>query len=476
MKNVALIGAGRGGSALLPILYRYPDVKVVGMADRDNKALGLKIAKELGIPITLNYMDLLSIDGLDMMINVTGDSMITSELEKEDKEGIEILGGLGARLLWDLVYNEKKREDKLYEKLELAVVKLNDMKNYLENILEHSADMIITTDTNMNIVSFNQGAEKILGYKREEVIGIHIEEIWLYKDEQRELIDKVIQDGDVSNYETRFVTKGNGSIDISLTLSQLKDDSNNVIGTVGISKDITEKKRLEKELIESNQELENFVYTVSHDLKAPLRTIDGFAAILLDEYKDKLDKDGMHYLNRIRNAASHMGRLIRDLLELSRIGKVTNPHTNVSVLDVMNRVKEILRYNLEDSKAELNIIGNLPSIRCDKVRMVQMFTNLISNAIKFIDKDKTPKIEIGYKNKKTYYEFYVKDNGIGIEGEYISSIYDIFHRLHNAEEYGGTGIGLTIVKRIIELHNGNIWRSEERRVGKECRSRWSPYH
>ncbi|MFV1952026.1 MAG: ATP-binding protein, partial [Nitrospinota bacterium] len=420
-------------------------------------AQGLKIAKELGIPITLNYMDLLLIKGLDMIINLTGDPLITSELEKENKEGIDILGGLGARLLWDLVYTEKKREEKLYKKLELAVVKLNDMKNYLENILEHSADMIITTDTDMNIVSFNKGAEKILGYKREDVIGTDIKEIWFDKDEQRELTENVIKKGDVSSYETRFVTKGDGYIYISLTLSQLKDDSNKVIGTVGISKDITEKKKLEKELIESNQELENFVYTVSHDLKAPLRTIDGFATILLDDYKDKLDRDGRHYLARIRNAASHMGRLIRDLLELSRIGKVANPHTRVSVLDILNKVKEVLRYNLEDNKAELNIVSSLPSIRCDRVRMVQMLSNLISNAIKFVDKNKTPKIEIGYKDKKTYYEFYVKDNGIGIEMEYLSSIFDIFHRLHNSEEYGGTGIGLTIVKRIIELHNGNIW-------------------
>jgi PAS domain S-box-containing protein len=338
-------------------------------------------------------------------------------------------------------------------------------KDYLSYILEHSADMIITTQPDTKIIEFNKGAENILGYKKEEVMGISVEEFYVDRGERKGLMERVNREGSVSNYETRLRAKDGRIIDINLTLSQLKDKSGRVIGTVGISKDITEKKRLERELLQKNQELEDFVHTVSHDLQAPLRTIDGFSDILLEDCEDKLDKDGRHYLYRIKKSAEQMKALIEDLLEFSRLEKGSISYENIEVSIVIEEAKKELQHQLDKSKAELNIVGQLPVIYCDNARMVQVFINLISNSIKYVDTHNVPRVEIGYTDRGTFNEFYIKDNGIGINRKYHDKIFNIFQRLHLPEEYEGTGVGLTIAKKVIEMHKGKIWVESEEGKG-----------
>ncbi|HAZ09612.1 MAG TPA: hypothetical protein DCY56_00690 [Candidatus Omnitrophica bacterium] len=214
----------------------------------------------------------------------------------------------------------------------------------------------------------------------------------------------------------------------------------------------------------TNKELDDFTYIVSHDLKEPLRGVKAFAKLLIEDYSGKLDNEGKEYLKTISDSSARMTRLIEDLLNLSRIGRQKNIEPNIDLNELLSDVKKNLVYALEERKVDLNVKPDFPKVTCDKIRISEVFSNLVSNAIKYTKKDIRPVIEIGWSDKKDLYEFYVKDNGIGIEKQYYDKIFQIFQRLHAKGEYEGTGAGLTIVKKIVENHGGKIWVESE--VGK----------
>jgi len=226
----------------------------------------------------------------------------------------------------------------------------------------------------------------------------------------------------------------------------------------------SERKTLEK----VNLELDSFVYTASHDLRAPLRGINSFSKFIEEDYADRLDDEGRDYLKRIRNGVGRMTRLIDDLLALSRISRQKNPYEEAKVEEIIQAVKERLEFDIEHSCVELIIQKGLPVIRCDRVKITEVFLNLLNNAIKFSQKKNAaplnvggglgaPKVEVGYAEKNGDYQFSVKDNGIGIDPKHHERIFGIFQRLHTREEYEGTGAGLSIVKRVIDDHQGRIW-------------------
>jgi len=216
-----------------------------------------------------------------------------------------------------------------------------------------------------------------------------------------------------------------------------------------------QKKLLEK----ANKELDSFVYTASHDLRAPLRAISSFSGFLEEDYKDKLGKEGKEQLGEIRKGVNRMTKLIDDLLELSRISRIKNPYERVKMNELVASVVERVKFDIDKNKVDLRIQENMPTVSCDGIKMAEVFLNLINNAIKFSSKNKKedPKIEIGCDTKEEFYEFRVKDNGIGIDPKYHDEIFGIFRRLQTASEYEGTGAGLSIVKRIVEDHGGKVW-------------------
>ena len=235
-------------------------------------------------------------------------------------------------------------------------------------------------------------------------------------------------------------------------------------------RDISERKKAEEELLQQkadlekvNLELDSFVYTASHDLRAPLRGISSFSSFLEKGYKGKLDEKGVHYLDRIKNGAARMTQLIDDLLSLSRISRQKNPYEDVNINELITPVVERIEFDIQEHKVDLKIQKNMPTIRCDRIKMAEVFLNLINNGIKFSSKNekKDPVIEVGYEDKGDEHRFFVKDNGIGIEPQYHEQIFGIFKRLHDNSEYEGTGAGLSIVKRVIDDHNGRIWIESE---------------
>lgn len=214
-------------------------------------------------------------------------------------------------------------------------------------------------------------------------------------------------------------------------------------------------KQAYKDITSANKELEAFAYSVSHDLRAPLRNIDGFSKILLEDYTDQLDSRGKHYLTRVRNGTAKMSTLIDDILSFSRIGRTELQLKKVDCNTLVNDTLRDFVAVIKEKDVEIKV-GELPLINCDYAMIKNVFANLISNCIKFTAGVENPKIVIAYDRKNKVIS--VQDNGIGFDMLYHDKIFQVFQRLHLPEEYEGTGIGLAVVKRTVEKHSGgSIW-------------------
>jgi PAS domain S-box-containing protein len=248
-------------------------------------------------------------------------------------------------------------------------------------------------------------------------------------------------------------------------------EKNELVGIYGAVQDITETKRIEqeresliKELEAKNRELEQFTYTVSHDLKAPLITITGFLRFLADDALsgnlERLQTD----IRRINEATEKMNHLLNDLLELSRIGRMMNTPTKVAFQDLVAEAAELVRGRLDERGVTIRVAGELPLVHADRQRLLEMLQNLIDNAAKFMGDQPCPVIEIGQGARRDgLVTCYVRDNGIGIAPEFHERIFGLFNRLDPKVE--GTGIGLALVKRIVEFQGGNIWVESDLNTG-----------
>jgi len=243
--------------------------------------------------------------------------------------------------------------------------------------------------------------------------------------------------------------------------------------SVAIVENIETKKRTEdalesknKELTQTNQELEHFAYVASHDLQEPLRTITSFIQILERRYKNSFDADAQQFMGFIVDGARRMQLLIQDLLEYSRINRPTTGFERIDLNEVFHTVIRVLKEKIEDHDA-LVMAEPLPKVVGNRVQLTQVFQNLVDNAIKFKDKKRKPEILVSIVEHKDTWELIFKDNGIGISEDYFNRIFVIFQRLHTLEEYSGTGIGLALCRKIIERHGGEIWVKSKPGKGSE---------
>lgn len=214
------------------------------------------------------------------------------------------------------------------------------------------------------------------------------------------------------------------------------------------------------QLHEANEELEAFAYSVSHDLRVPLRAIDGFSRILMEDYGDSLDEEGNRLISIVRDNTEKMGDLIDDILLLSRVGRQKMKGFEIDMEYLVRNVWEDLRPDWDGKEIEL-IIDDLPNAQGDRILMAQVFQNLLSNSIKFTRNKNPAVIEVGAQDYKDEIIYYVKDNGAGFDMKYIDKLFGLFQRLHTAEEFEGTGVGLSIVQRIIKRHGGQVWGEGE---------------
>jgi light-regulated signal transduction histidine kinase (bacteriophytochrome) len=248
--------------------------------------------------------------------------------------------------------------------------------------------------------------------------------------------------------------------------------ANGIRGMVFYAEVITTRKEAEHriraiatDLTRSNAELEAFTYSVSHDLKEPLRTIEAFSQFLLEDYADVLDEQGKDYLRKLAAGSARMKRLIEDLLALSRIGRRDEGEAAVDVHRVVTDVIEGMRATIDERLAIVSVESDVPLVLGDRTRVEQIFGNLIANGLKF-NRSEHPTIDIGVRERTDAgITFYVRDNGIGIDPSYHERVFGIFQRLHRREEFEGTGAGLAIVKRAVEALGGQIWIESDGEAG-----------
>lgn len=254
-----------------------------------------------------------------------------------------------------------------------------------------------------------------------------------------------------------------------------KDDVNFLHSVANLLANAIVRKRSEEQLIEKATEVENahkelkdFVYTVSHDLKEPLFSIDGYFTRLYETNRDKFDEKDKHYSSRIKANIKLMSDRIYEILEVAKIGLIPYNFNGNAIEDIVKDVINTLNDKIQSNNINVSIIHNLPNVSCDEKRMRDVFFNLVTNAIKFIGEDKQRQITIGCDKEGDYYKFFVEDTGIGIRKEYQNNVFKIFCRLNDVE-VEGTGVGLVIVKKIIEIHKGKIWIESPIARGKGSR-------
>jgi PAS domain S-box-containing protein len=229
--------------------------------------------------------------------------------------------------------------------------------------------------------------------------------------------------------------------------------------------DIAERKQAEEELEKANEELKSFVHVVSHDLKNPIMSIQGFSHLLRRKCQEALGEKGRSYVDQIETSAHRMEVLVSDLVNLSRVGRLVATFKDVSSLGIVRKVTSHLQDRLKQSRIQLTVADNFPIAHCDEERIYQVFENLVVNSIKFMGDTEERKIQIGYEDTADLHQFYVRDSGIGIDPKHHRKIFGIFDRLNEVEDNEGTGLGLSIVEKIVKKHGGKVWVKSEKGKG-----------
>lgn len=358
--------------------------------------------------------------------------------------------------------------------LELKVKKLRESEEKFKGLLASAPDATVIAGADGKIIMINIQTEKMFGFTKDEIIGHPVELLipQRFQKHHPEHRSKFFADPKVRGMGVGlelFGKRKNGEeFPVEISLSPLKTNET-VIVSASI-RDITERKKAEiklkqftNELEEKNKELEQFAYIASHDLQEPLRTVSNYVKLFQEKYIGKLDKNSDEYLEFIMGATTRMQSLIRDLLEYSRIGR-DETIVEIDCNKILDEVLHDMNTSILESKAEINA-AHLPTVKGYPI-LKSLFQNLISNAIKFKKADQPLIIDITVQTKNKEWLFAIKDNGIGIDKIHQDKIFKIFQRLHNLQEYPGTGIGLAQCRKIMELHQGKIWVESE--LDKGC--------
>jgi PAS domain S-box-containing protein len=346
------------------------------------------------------------------------------------------------------VTDRKHGDERLRESEERFRLMVESVKDYA----------IIMLDPDGRIISWNAGAQRIKGWTAEEITGKSFENFYPPEDvlagKTAHELKVAAETGTLEDYGWR-VRKDGTRFWANVVITALRDPSGTLRGFSKVTRDITERKNNEEALRKSLDEMEAFSYSVSHDLRAPLRSMDGFSEELLEEYRDKLDARGKDYLGRIRSSAQRMARLIDELLNLSRLGRAKLNRERVDFSDLAHKV--FAELHSEEPEREIELIiepGMFANADASLMRVV--FENLLGNAWKYTAQHRTARIEVGTGRSNGTTSWFVRDDGAGFDMAYHAKLFGAFQRLHSEEWFPGTGIGLASVKRIIQRHGGEV--------------------
>jgi PAS domain S-box-containing protein len=335
---------------------------------------------------------------------------------------------------------------------------------HLAAIVEASDDAIIGKTLDGVITSWNEGAHRLFGYSAGEIVGNPIALLVPpdREDEEPTILGTVAK-GEVKRFDTVRRRKDGQDIDVSVTISPVRDAAGRVVSVSKVARDITDRRRAETSLARAkdaaeaaNRELEAFSYSVAHDLRAPLRGINGFSSALLEDCADKLDEQGRDYLRRIGAGSERMGLLIDALLALSRVSRMELQRETVNLSRIAEAAIKQLRMSQPERVVEFVSQDDVLA-EGDPALLRAVFDNLLGNAWKFTGGREVAKIAFGTTEKDGAVVYYVKDNGAGFDMAYAAKLFVPFQRLHQASEFAGTGIGLATVQRIARRHGGEVW-------------------
>jgi PAS domain S-box-containing protein len=367
----------------------------------------------------------------------------------------------------------------------------NEIQRHFSAIVESSDDAIISKDLNGIIRSWNKGAERIFGYAPAEVIG---KPILILMPEQRQneeshILARIRNGERIDHYETIRRRKDGTLVNISLTVSPIRDDAGNVVGASKIARDITPQtqaeealRKAQQELAKANSELEErvkartsdlseaiaqmqeFSYTVSHDLRGPVRAMHGYAEAIIEDFGENLEPQAREYLNRIVRGSERMDKLIHDVLIYSRLSQAQIKLEPVSLEALIDEITR--QYpEMQRPQTDIRIKKPLMPVVGHESSLTQAVSNLFSNAKKFVTPGETPKIEVWTERRGGKVRLGIRDNGIGIKPEYQSRLFGMFERVNQDDQYEGTGVGLAIVKKAVEKMGGSVGVESDGREG-----------
>lgn len=363
-----------------------------------------------------------------------------------------------------------------YKRLE---VELQDERDFALQIINTMGQGLAVTDETGRFVLVNPAFARLVGYESRELLGKRPPDLAVPDDEA--ILAQALtarQAGHTTSYENRLQHRAGHSVPVWVTGTPRVKDGN-YAGAIAVLTDLTEQKQaeerirqlnldLERRVIErttqlqaANKELEAFAYSVSHDLRAPLRGIDGFSRLAIEKYADALGATGHHYLQRIRDNSQRMNQLIEDLLQFSRLGRQPVRKQRVDLATLTVEVWEELRSEQSERAVDISIAEGLPACEADRALLRQVMVNLLGNALKYSRPRPLARIEVGYQTGDDALIYFVRDNGVGFEAAYAGKLFGVFQRLHSQEEFEGTGVGLAIVQRIVHQHGGRIWAEAE---------------
>jgi PAS domain S-box-containing protein len=389
---------------------------------------------------------------------------------------------------WDVIVMPIFSADGAAERLLAVARDISEVKHsessllaanrFLDSLIESLPVMVFVTDAkSLRFVRTNRMAEQILGVSAEQIVGLTADE--LLQPEEADLTRRTDQEaltsGKLVDIAERTIATPGGTKVLNTKKLAVYDESGTAQYLLAISTDITASKLSEQAIRElnaqleakaaqlesTNRELESFSYSVSHDLRAPLRAIDGFAEMIDEDYADQLGGEARRYLAVIRDNSKRMGLLIDNLLEFSRLGRQA---VTKAEIDVEQLVREVIDEVLHDDKQRAAgeavpciEVGALPHVHGDRALLRQVWTNLISNAVKYSSKAPRPHIQVGGAAGAEENQYFVRDNGVGFSMAYAEKLFGVFQRLHRADEFTGTGVGLAIVQRVVTRHGGRVW-------------------
>ena len=397
------------------------------------------------------------------------------EYELLRRDGTTLPVSLSATLVRDAAGEYLMSRSTLFDITERrrAGQELHRANAFLDSVLEHIPNMIFVKDAQeLRYVRFNRAGELTLGVSRADLLGKSDYELFAPARAARfvEQDRQVLSTGRMLQVDDDIVETQAGDRILHTRKLPISDESGEPRYLLGISEDITERRKSEQKITElngalamraqqleaTNQELESFSYSVSHDLRSPLRAIYGFSRILEEDHAQQLDDEGMRLLGVIRSNTQRMARLIDDLLAFSRLGRQALTTTEINMTALAREAWNQLCDGDPAAYPRLTM-GALPAAVGDPVVLRQVWTNLLSNAIKYSGKREQAAVEVSARAENGQVTYCVSDNGVGFDMRYSDKLFGVFQRLHSQDEFPGTGVGLAIVKRVINRHGGRVW-------------------